>query len=169
MRLFFALPCPPRAAAGIDAWRSGLALGGQPVSAANLHVTLAFLGTQPSSKLPQLEQLAASVEASAFVLQLDQLRCWSGGLLLLAPGKTPLPLLSLASQLQQKLHAAGFELEQREYLPHLTLARKCTTLISAVPPVITWQVDAFTLFRSQMQPDGVHYEALKSWKLLPSD
>ena len=169
MRLFFALPCPPQVAVRIVDWRNALTLEGQRVSAANLHVTLAFLGTQPNSKLPQLEQLAASVEASAFFLQLDQLRCWPGGLLHLASGQIPLALLNLANQLHQKLQAAGFKLEQREYLPHLTLVRNCTTWTSAVPPVFGWKVDEFTLFSSDTQAGGVRYEALASWKLQHPD
>jgi 2'-5' RNA ligase len=109
--------------------------------------------------------LAASVQAPAFYLQLDQLRCWSGGLLHLAPATPPEPLLSLAAQLQRKLRAAGFDLEQREYLPHLTLARDCSRPTPAEFPETGWQVDHFSLFLSETHPEGVHYRTLASWKL----
>lgn len=165
MRLFFALPCPDQVAARIVSWRDGLALDGSPVRAENLHVTLAFPGLQPADKLPELIRLAASIEAPSFLLQLDQLRCWADGLLHLAPGKRSGALLNLASQLQQKLDAEGFKLDQREYLPHLTLARNCTVPVSVAPPAFCWKVEEFALFHSQSRPGGVHYEALASWKL----
>jgi len=165
MRLFFALPCPEQVIARIVTWRNGQALDGIPVSAENLHVTLAFLGSQPIDLLPRLLQVAASVKAPAFTLQLDQLRCWSGGLLHLAPAAPPEPLLSLASQLQKNLRTAGFQLEQREYLAHLTLYRDCSLPIPAEFPDISWEVDEFTLFLSESNSDGVQYQALASWKL----
>ena len=165
MRLFFALPCPAPTAAGIVAWRNGQALDGKPVSAANLHVTLAFLGSQPDDQLPRLLAVAATMQASTFYLQLDQLRCWPGGLLHLAPATPPEPLLSLASQLQSKLRAAGFELEQRDYLPHLTLVRDCSRSIPTECPKTGWQVDQFSLFLSETHPEGVHYRSMASWKL----
>ena len=39
LRLFFALPCPEEIRAPLAAWRDGLAIDGQPVAAANLHLT----------------------------------------------------------------------------------------------------------------------------------
>ena len=63
LRLFFALPCPPPLAATICAWREREAPGGRPVDAANLHLTLAFLGDVAVSRLAALEAVAQGLKA----------------------------------------------------------------------------------------------------------
>ena len=57
LRLFLALPCPSGIAAQIDAWRQSQHFAGRPVPTANLHVTLAFLGQVPESRLQQLQRV----------------------------------------------------------------------------------------------------------------
>mgnify|MGYP003513776323 FL=1 len=165
MRLFFALACPPPVTEQIVEWRSALALDGSPVSAANLHVTLAFVGQQAEQRLATLLDLAASIEAQPFTLQLDQLCLWPEGLLHLAASHPPTALLKLASDLQHKLRSSGFELEQREYLPHLTLARHSRQPAKVAPPAFAWNVNQFSLFVSLPEPAGVRYTALASWRL----
>ncbi len=54
LRLFFALPCPPPLAERIGRWRDSRPLSGRQVATANLHLTLAFLGPVPSSRLVAL-------------------------------------------------------------------------------------------------------------------
>ena len=169
MRLFFALTCPAVIAAQIADWRDALLVDGQPVRPANLHLTLSFLGQQQRRDLSKLLQLAAAIEAPVFNLQLDQLGLWPDGLLHLSPQNPPVALLQLVSLLQQALSASGFPLEQREYRPHLTLARHCKRPIFGVLPAITWEVSEFSLFLSRPDPAGVGYEALGSWNLRQPD
>ncbi|UTN84660.1 hypothetical protein NMC41_23080 [Pseudomonas aeruginosa] len=64
LRLFFALPCPPPLAERIGRWRDSRPLSGRQVATANLHLTLAFLGPVPSSRLVALLDMAAAIEAA---------------------------------------------------------------------------------------------------------
>ena len=105
LRLFFALPCPTKIAAQIDAWRQDQHFAGKPVPAANLHVTLAFLGQVPQSRVQLLQRVPPKLALAdlAFDLNLDRLDCWPEGLLHLAPSQPPQTLLKLARALQQQL------------------------------------------------------------------
>ena len=77
LRLFFALPCPSGIAAQIDAWRQDQHFVGRPVPTTNLHVTLAFLGQVPESRLQQLQRVPPRLALAdlAFDLHLDRLDC----------------------------------------------------------------------------------------------
>lgn len=161
-RLFFALPCPPMVAAQIDAWRQEQSFTGTPVATTNLHLTLAFLGHLPESRLAQLQRLPSLLPLTelAFDLRLDCLDCWPSGLLHLAPSQIPVQLLELVSSLNRQLHLSGLPCERRPYRPHLTLARD-SRAPKARPPCFAWQVDELHLYRSEQG----RYLSLHHWPL----
>lgn len=167
LRLFFALPCPPEVAEAICTWRDGLALGGRPVPAANLHLTLAFLGQQPAARLEELQLLAAGVEASPFELRLDRLGGGRQGLLWLEPSQMPAALAALAAELQQRLQTIGIPPERRAFRAHLTLLRHAGARPSESQPDFAWPVERFALYLSQPVQRGVRYRELGSWPLRP--
>lgn len=68
LRLFFAIPCSPQLARDIVDWRDRNPLEGKPVAPENLHLTLAFLGSQPRGQVEALAALAASLTPTAFTL-----------------------------------------------------------------------------------------------------
>jgi 2'-5' RNA ligase len=163
LRLFFALPCPPTIATQIDAWRQTQQFAGKLVPMANLHLTLAFLGHLPQSKLALLEQLPARLPLAelAFELQLDRLDCWRGGLLHLAPSLPPAQLLALAGALNDALRLAGLPSERRTYRPHLTLARASLPAPARPAPCFAWRVDELCLYQSERG----RYLPLARWPL----
>jgi len=167
LRLFFALPCPPEQAAAICAWRDDQALDGRAVSRDNLHLTLAFLGAQPKEHLDALLQMAATVHAEAFSLSLDRLTTIGKGFICLQPASTPPALLQLVEALSERLAALGVVLDCRPFLPHLTLSRQARSRAQQPAPDFTWHVDRFVLYRSVNTADGVRYDELGSWPLLP--
>jgi RNA 2',3'-cyclic 3'-phosphodiesterase len=169
LRLFFALSCPPSLAERIAIWREALHLPGRPVIPASLHLTLAFLGRQPRSCLAALKGLAATVQCEAFELQLDRLLQHRDGLLYLAPSQPPAALLELVDQLLGALLAGGFSLEDRAFLAHLTLLRRCSARPPQTCPTFDWPVDHFALFASVAGPDGSVYTQLQRWPLLRND
>lgn len=163
LRLFYALPCPVPIATRIDAWRQGQQFAGQPVPAGNLHLTLAFLGHLPESRLALLEQLPARLPLAelAFELRLDRLDCWHGGLLHLAPSQPPEQLLALVDGLKQLLAEAGMPIKSRDYKPHLTLARESLLPERVAAPSYAWNVDELVLYQSEK---GL-YHPLRQWPL----
>jgi len=167
LRLFFALPCPPEQAAAICAWRDDQAIDGRAVPRDNLHLTLAFLGAQPREHLDALLQMAATVHAEAFSLTLDRLTTIGKGFICLQPASTPPALLQLAEALSERLAALGVVLDCRPFLPHLTLSRQARSRAQQSAPDFTWHVDRFVLYRSVNTADGVRYDELGSWPLLP--
>jgi RNA 2',3'-cyclic 3'-phosphodiesterase len=165
LRLFFGLRCPPAPRSAIAQWRDGLGVGGKPGIAENFHLTLAFLGMQPASRLPWLQTLAGSLQCSRFELVLDSLQLWPNGILHLAPTQAPPALLQLAMALRNPLQAAAIGLDEYPWQPHLTLARHCRQLPDASCPGFAWQVEDFALFLSASSPQGVRYQILDSWPL----
>ncbi|MBB2496085.1 RNA 2',3'-cyclic phosphodiesterase [Aquipseudomonas ullengensis] len=166
LRLFFALPLPAPLAEQLEQWRRPMTLKGQLVLPDNFHLTLAFLGAQPSSLLPRLEQLAAGLSATVFELRLEQLACWPGGLLHLAPQHIPEELLALQRNLIQRLDHAGISHDSQPYQPHVTLARHSHLPEQPAPCSITWQVREFALFVSEQRDGDPHYRAVQRWPLV---
>lgn len=165
LRLFFALPCATEDAEAICTWRAGLNVGGKPVVKDNFHVTLAFLGNQPAEAVPGLLALAAQVQGRPFTLTLDCLTTIGRDHACLQPSHPPHPLFGLQSRLKDRLLASGLPVDDRPYLPHLTLARHASPTTRHDAPAFSWCVDRFSLYVSENGPAGVRYRALGSWPL----
>ena len=168
LRLFFALPCPTELAARVCSWRDSHNLGGRPVLENNLHLTLAFLGSQPSTALDGLMQLGDQLRGEAFTLRLDQVQTIGHGFLCLTPSQAPSSLLQLVEGLRSGLFALGVALDSRPFLPHMTLAREADAQHpSPATPEFEWRVDGLGLFRSENIRGGVRYDELAHWPLAP--
>src|SRR5262245_51632274 len=101
-RLFFALwPDEPTRAALEQATRKAArASGGRPMSAANLHSTLVFLGSVPEDGLPGLVESVAAVRQARFKLTFDALEHWAKPqVLILRCGNPPAAVAELAGEL----------------------------------------------------------------------
>ncbi|WP_447747706.1 RNA 2',3'-cyclic phosphodiesterase [Pseudomonas nicosulfuronedens] len=164
LRLFFALPCPPELAERIGTWRDDLHLDGQPVAQANLHLTLAFLGSVPRGRKAELRAIGERLPRQGFSLELDHVARWNNGILHLAPSSVPAVLHELVQVLREELHAGGFEVEHRPFHPHITLARH-THHTPAATASFLLPAHAVTLFSSENSPTGVRYRAIGEWPL----
>lgn len=166
LRLFFALSCPAELADGIFRWRESQDFSGRPVAKDNLHLTLAFLGSQPSTAVEGLMQLGDQLPGEAFTLGLDHVRTIGHGFLCLTPTQAPPALLQLVEDLRSSLSPLGLALDSRRFLPHVTLAREADTPQPChTTAAFEWQVDGFGLFRSENIPGGVRYDELAHWPL----
>jgi len=69
-RLFFALPLPADLQQRIIEWRAASFApdAGRPIAAANLHITLAFLGDVSAQKQRTLSTLAGRIQQPGFTL-----------------------------------------------------------------------------------------------------
>ena len=75
---------------------------------------------------------------------------------------------TLANLLNTRLRAAGFQIEPRPFVPHVTLARRvrCASLPRLEAP-LTWPVREFALLESIAQPLHPRYETLAVFPLGP--
>lgn len=129
MRLFLAVSFPPDTVTWMTEIQDGLrahAIKGNFTRRENLHLTLHFLGEISNEKVGALCRIMDELAAPAFTLSLcgvgffarERGDIWWVGL------EHSIPLLSLQAELGKRLSAAGFNVEQRPYRPHLTLARE---------------------------------------------
>ncbi len=168
-RLFFALwPEPELQGRVARAATAILPAGrGRLVPAANLHVTLVFLGAVDVAQRVCIEDVAARARARPFELYFDRTgyfrqpqALWFGCT------KTPPELAALVDQLSRGAGECGFATEHRPYAAHLTVRRGLTSDPGRPPLIpISWRVERFALVESASEPAGVRYRPLRFWNL----
>lgn len=166
-RLFFALWPDDATRQALVHWQThNLASDLRWQHRADLHMTLHFLGQVDAARRDALHDLGASVRESPFTLVIDEIGYWSGPQVLWA-GPTSLPgeLVALHRQLGDGLASLGFVLDERDYRPHITLARKVSREPRTLPlQPFTWMVNGFVLVASR--PGTVPaYRPLAHWRL----
>ena len=161
MRLFIAL-CPPaevrrQVSTAVDALR--LQGSGRFTKEENLHMTLAFLGE--TDRLPDILELLSALSSSPFFMSAEGIGAfddllWAG----IQPSKE---LTALQQDLSDRLVKAGFSLEDRPFVPHITLVRHflpdSTPDLTAAENAlrgVSWPVSAVTLMESY-QAKGTHF------------
>jgi 2'-5' RNA ligase len=170
-RLFFALwpDAPAREALAACGLQMAETARGRPVPAANIHLTLVFLGEVAQARIAAACRAASRVRADRFVLRLDRAGsfvraavAWAGC------SQPPQRLFALQSALEREVVGEGFALEPRPYRPHLTLARRITAELASAPLApVSWQVRSFVLLASERR-EG-RYRTLAEWPLGTSD
>jgi 2'-5' RNA ligase len=176
MRLFVALDLPADARAALVAWADAAAPPQvRRVPAANLHVTLAFLGARDEDDAAAAGGLLAGLARPLGVLR-------TAGVLWLAPRRPHVLTVALGAQeelssLQRDLVAGltaaiGFEPERRPFRPHVTVGRvprgtRIDTRGELDPPVpeLAFDAGALTLYRSHTGAGGARYEPLERAEL----
>jgi 2'-5' RNA ligase len=165
-RLFFAVWPDADSATRLAALARQLveACGGRPVPAGKIHLTLAFLGEVGAERAAALAG-CAGFRARPFRLELDRIGGFRrAGVAWAGPSAPPARLMALQEKLSARLGASGFALEEREFNPHLTLARRVERKLPSAPIApIAWEVDAFTLVRSETGTG--RYTVLERWPL----
>ena len=170
MRLFFAL-WPDSDTQQL--WRESFAsyvkpLGGHRTLAANLLLTLAFLGKVPGTRINTLLRLGDDLPHDPFTLRMDRIESWKKpSLACLRPAAVPEELTRLVGCLHAGLEREGFNLEARSFKPHVTLARNIIIPAETLPvwPVVEWPVAMLALVRSEPAPEGSIYNVVGEWSL----
>ena len=184
MRLFFAVELPPDVQAALGRLIPNDASRDYRWSDPTLmHVTLAFLGQQPEERLNTLRSLGAAAAAVSRpgVLKLGQPGSFGSHkaprvLWIGLDGDLP-ALQTLQSSLNSGLRQAGFEVEERAFSPHITLARRRETARGGAPPGwppthsqrAEFQMRELTLFESRLSPRGPTYIPLAEFALRVDD
>jgi len=114
-------------------------------------------------------QQAATVDATAFELSLDNFACFEKPKILwLGTSAVPDHLTDLHAKLASALGVCDVPLESRTYQPHVTLMRKFKGFrMSEVSQEVLWKVKQFALVESVSTKNGVEYRPLKFYPLRP--
>ena len=143
--------------------------GGRRMRADTLHITLAFLGSTPADQLEALFACADAVQTDAFDLVLDQAGYWRHNRIgWLGATQTPPPYVEMVGVLNAALRGAGYSVDARPHVPHVTLLRN--SVGGAVPECepVCWPISDFVLVASRRESDGMHYDVIRRWPLAGS-
>lgn len=168
-RLFFALWPEGKTRGILDqaAARLHRRCGGKQTRAETLHLTLAFLGEVPLSRIDRLLEAAGKVRAPAFSMKLTRLGWWWHNCIAWAMLEAvPQELVGLVGQLRAHLDSAGIRFDAQPHVPHVTLLRKAHCPEETFPPLdVSWQAREFVLVRSVLSAAGAAYEVVGRWEL----
>lgn len=171
VRLFVGLAMPERHRQHLSAMSGGIE-GARWVAAANLHLTLRFIGEVDEDVA---EDLAAALEAitiEPFELTIKGLGTFGHPPHALWAGVQDEPqgaLATLAAHVESTVVRAGLEPEHRKFNPHITLARFRKVNEARIARFLQdggglalepFTVSGFTLFQSHLRPEGAEYERI---------
>lgn len=140
---------------------------GQPVPAANLHITLHFVGD--TEVVDCLLEQAQQIQGETFSLPIDRLGWFRrAGVAWVGCSAVPQALAGLAAAcagVSRNCGSAGDAAST--YTPHVTLRRKVvqSPQAAAIEP-LTWQASSFHLLESRPLPTGgVYYASIGEFPL----
>lgn len=180
-RLFFALQPQPEQQAAIAAAMLPVVqeMGARPVAAADLHLTLVFLGEVTAEVIPEVRRVAAGVAPCVFKLVLTHLDWWKGaGVLCLLPDEEAATQLvpQFAQALRSTACAAGIAADAKPFRVHVTVARKASPALSRsrhwpqpLPAPLRFTADGFVLMESTAATAGSRYRAIGCWPAAATD
>jgi 2'-5' RNA ligase len=158
MRLFIAINFSNEVKSRLIAAQDMLkkhALSGNFTHRENLHLTLIFLGEIAQGRVAAIKQVIDSINDGAVELHtngLGRFRRNGGDIWWIGIDGNP-SLAIIYQALADSLTASGFEIEDREYAPHLTLARKVLMKNDKNMPLTTdsfkIMVDKISLMKSE--------------------
>lgn len=173
-RLFAAVPLPrPLLDRALEAQ---LALGRSTrcrlVPEGRLHLTLAFLGEVPAERTAEAEEALRRSCASAarpVMLEPSQLGFFGNpdDALVWMGIEQDGALRGLAATLRGELESLSLPCDGKEFLPHVTLARKARLdgALPRIPGTPACAAAEAVLFESELAADGPRYRALASFGL----
>lgn len=163
-RLFFALWPEPAARRQCETIIARLSDQGRPVSAANLHVTLLFLGRIPPEQQAAITSDAARLPTSSTTLSFERLSFWKKpAVLCLTADYVDRRIVSLNENLTTIAKQYGIAIDERPFTPHVTLIKKVRSAIDIDFNPILWQSNGFCLVESRSGAEGVDYRIVKHW------
>ena len=149
----------------------------------NLHVTLKFIGEVPAEKLKAIGDVLASIRSTdELTLEFRDVGFFPNGrrpnVAWIGIAASP-NLAPLVAAMNNTLTPLGIPNEQREFVPHLTLARfKATRVSAALQAEIekwkdrsfgTLRTREFHLVQSRLKSTGAEYTTLRSFHFAPEE
>ena len=167
-RVFFALWPDESVANALHAQGRALlaAQQGRPMQRDSLHLTLAFLGCVESGRLAALRNIGRSLSLPSCELIFDHLGRFARKPLVWAGCReTPACLIDFVGELHRQLQAQGLGIEDRAFIPHVTLLRNAghAPLAQDRFEPIVWKAAEWRLVESKTDPGGACYSPIEAW------
>lgn len=160
-RMFIALWPDDAVRHQLAAWRDGWRWprSATPVRSERLHMTLHFIGELPAERIDEAATALARPR-TPFELTFGRNVLWPHGIAVLEPASTPVALIDLHTTLAEALRTLALPVDQRDFKPHVTLARRANGALPAADgPAIRWKIDRYALMRSHPG----HYEVVREY------
>lgn len=178
LRAFFGLPLPETSREPLARFLetcSSIAPEFRWVAAANLHLTVRFIGSVERELVDGVAGDLASAGLRGFELQLGDLGTFKRGRLVrvvwLGLREGGEQAAELAARVEKACSRAGLAPEPRPFQPHLTLARArrreggVLPALPESPPIEPWRARELVLYQSRLGRAGAVYEALQVLRL----
>lgn len=176
LRAFLAVAPPHEVRHALVDQLRELDVPGRLVPAANLHLTLRFLGDVDQVAL---DRFSASIDQAergdSFIVSLTGLGSFpnprKATVVWARVGKGGQALYELAEIAESGATASGLTAEERPFAPHLTISRvrpprDVVGLVNDTELDISWRVSELVLFESVMKKGSVSYEPLEVFPLI---
>jgi 2'-5' RNA ligase len=178
VRAFFGLPLPEAHREALDRYVTACAAVAPDfrwTPAANLHVTIRFLGQVDPALAEAIVEAVASKHPSGFDLRLGEVGVFKRGRLArvvwLGVSRGEQEMAELARLVEGECVRVGLEPEGRRFSAHLTLARARprdgapAPSIGAPPDLPAWRATELILYRRRLGRGGSVYEPLSTISL----
>jgi 2'-5' RNA ligase len=178
LRPFFGLPVPEAQRRELEPYLAACAAKAPDfrwTPAANLHLTVRFIGSIEYSAVEAIANRLAATELHGFDIALGGVGTFKRGRLVrvvwlhVTTGVDAAP--KLAAEVEQECVAAGLEPETRAFKPHLTLARARGRAGAPLPPIPPppslepWHAGELVLYRSRLGRGSSVYEPVRILRL----
>ena len=169
LRLFFALEVPEETRFELDKFGVTLERPWKPVPPERMHITLAFMGQVPETKLAEVIKAVEDIAfaCSSFNVEISDTSCFPENgepKVLYAKVQGGEALNQLAEKLREGL---GELVDAKKFKAHLTLARSRGGWARKILRKFrgSWSVDNFVLLQSQLSEKEPRYELIRRFTL----
>ncbi len=175
-RTFLGIPLDPRLSAKVEELRQSQD-GVRWIDAANLHLTLEFLGDTTEEQLKSVENELAGVDGQQFDFVATGISCLPKlrrARVLAVDVQPAFELTELYGAVRSAVGAAGLALKPARFRPHITIARLRRVDLNWLEQMTAldlrlenerFPADRFCLYESILSPKGARYHVLRSYPL----
>lgn len=145
-----------------------LSIDANPINAENFHITLSFLGNVSEPKIESILDELIAPATTPFKASIKHPLYLSNSKILGLEVESGLQQLTeLKSYIESQLQSiAHFNLEKRQYKPHVSLFRNVEQLLENLPNFEqNFLIDSFCLMASVPTKKSVRYEVIEEWRL----
>lgn len=178
VRAFFGLPVPDAQRGLLETYLAACSASAPQfrwTPAANLHLTIRFIGSVEQPVVDGVADALDELPLRAFELALTELGTFKRGRLVrvvwLGVGEGAVQARELAARVEAECVRTGLESDARSFQPHLTLARArpregaALPALPKIPELAPWRAEELVLYSSHLGRAGAVYVPLRKLSL----